>query len=63
MRSARKHLIWYTRRLEGGAQFCEHMNRLDDCDAQRAAVDAFMYEHGSRNERLAYSAAVPTTTH
>ena len=63
VRSARKHLIWYTRRLEGGEAFCEHMNRLDDCDAQRAAVDAFLREHGSRNERLAYSAAGPTTTH
>jgi len=63
VRSARKHLIWYTRRLEGGDEFCARMNRLDDCDAQRAAVDAFLREHGGRNERLAYSAVVPTTTH
>ena len=63
VRSARKHLIWYTRRLEGGDEFCARMNRLDDCDAQRAAVDGFLREHGGRNERLAYSAVVPTTTH
>ena len=63
VRSARKHLIWYTRRLEGGDEFCARMNRLDDCDAQRAAVDAFLREHGGRNERLAYSAVVPTMTH
>jgi tRNA-dihydrouridine synthase B len=54
VRSARKHLIWYTRRLEGGDEFCERMNRLDDCAAQRAALDAFMLDHGSRHERLAY---------
>ena len=63
VRSARKHLIWYTRRLEGGDEFCARMNRLDDCDAQRAAVDGFLREHGGRNERLAYSAVVPTMTH
>ena len=54
-------------RLEGGEAFCDHMNRLDDCDAQRAAVDAFLREHGSRNARLAYvangTAAAPTTMH
>ena len=63
VRSARKHLIWYTGRLEGGDEFCARMNRLDACDAQRAAVDAFLREHGGRNERLAYSAVVPTMTH
>jgi tRNA-dihydrouridine synthase B len=62
VRSARKHLIWYTRRLEGGEEFCERMNRLDDCASQRAAVDAFLREHGSRSDRLLYAAA-PATMH
>ena len=52
VRSARKHIIWYTRRLAGGAAFCERMNRIDEPDAQAAAVDGFLQEHGSRFGRL-----------
>ncbi len=57
VRTARKHLIWYTKRLAGGAEFCERMNRLDDCDAQAAALDAFLRAHGERDERLRYVAS------
>jgi tRNA-dihydrouridine synthase B len=59
LRTARKHIIWYTKRLAGGAAFCERMNRLDDCDAQAAALDAFLRDHGERYERLHYVAPQP----
>ena len=51
-RTARKHIIWYTRRLVGGDEFCERMNRIDQPDAQAAAVDEFLREHGRRFGRL-----------
>jgi tRNA-dihydrouridine synthase B len=52
VRTARKHIIWYTRRLIDGDAFCERMNRIDEPDAQAAAVDAFLEEHGRRFGRL-----------
>jgi tRNA-dihydrouridine synthase B len=55
VRTARKHIIWYTRGLVGGRAFCDEMNRLDDCAAQKRAVDAFLRRHGEHSERLAYA--------
>jgi tRNA-dihydrouridine synthase B len=52
VRTARKHIIWYTRRLVGGAAFCERMNRIDEPAGQIAAVDDFLREHGDRFDRL-----------
>ena len=52
VRTARKHIIWYTKRLVGGEAFCERMNRIDEPAAQAAAVDRFLQEHGERFERL-----------
>jgi tRNA-dihydrouridine synthase B len=52
LRTARKHIIWYTRALVGGVAFCDTMNRIDDCRAQARAVDAFLRDHGARFERL-----------
>jgi tRNA-dihydrouridine synthase B len=54
VRTARKHIIWYTRRLVGGEEFCDRMNRIDDPDAQAAAVDRFLQEHGGRHGRMRY---------
>jgi len=54
LRTARKHIIWYTRALAGGAEFCDRMNRIDDCRAQAQAVDAFLREHAARFGRLTY---------
>jgi tRNA-dihydrouridine synthase B len=54
VRTARKHLIWYTRRLKGGVQFCEHMNRLEHCGEQRRALDQFLHDAGARCDRLEY---------
>jgi len=48
VRAARKHIIWYTRRLVGGESFCDRMNRIDEPLAQAAAVDEFLHEHGCR---------------
>ena len=55
VRTARKHIIWYTRRLAGGQQFCERMNAIDGCTEQARAVDDFFAELGKRSERLVYS--------
>jgi tRNA-dihydrouridine synthase B len=56
VRTARKHIIWYTRRLEGGERFCERMNAIDDCAGQARAVDGFFRAHAARHERLHYEA-------
>ena len=54
VRSARKHIIWYLRELEGGEAFCAAMNRLETSVEQARAVAGFFdqYEH----ERLHYAA-------
>ena len=57
VRSARKHLAWYTRRLAGGEDFCARMNRIEEPHEQAAALDAFLREHGSRYGRLRYAVA------
>jgi tRNA-dihydrouridine synthase B len=54
VRSARKHIIWYTRGLAGGESFRERMNAIDDCAGQARAVDAFFRAHGVRHELLQY---------
>jgi len=55
VRTARKHIIWYTRCLEGGERFCEHMNAIEDCAGQARAVEAFFRAHAERHERLHYA--------
>jgi tRNA-dihydrouridine synthase B len=52
VRTARKHIIWYTRRLAGAGPFCARMNAVESCDEQRRLVDAFLQDHGRRHERL-----------
>ena len=52
VRTARKHIIWYTRDLVGGRAFCDEMNRLDDCEAQLQAVGHWFDELGEQHERL-----------
>ena len=54
VRTARKHIIWYTRQLQGGRQFCERMNAIDSCAEQANAVDDFFAALGERSERLVY---------
>ena len=57
VRTARKHIGWYVQDLVGGEAFRQQMNRLDDCDAQRAAVDAFFESQTKFGERLQYEPA------
>ena len=54
VRTARKHIGWYVRELAGGEAFRQEMNRLDDCELQRKAVDAFFQEQQALGERLRY---------
>jgi tRNA-dihydrouridine synthase B len=54
VKTARKHIIWYTRRLRGGVRFCERMNRLESCEEQRRALVEFLQEAGERHDRLQY---------
>jgi tRNA-dihydrouridine synthase B len=57
VRTARKHIIWYTSRLAGGAAFCERVNRIERCDEQLRAVDEFLRAHGDHDGRLRYASA------
>ena len=52
LRTARKHIIWYTKRLAGGAEFCARMNAIETILDQRRAVDEFLLEHGARHARM-----------
>jgi tRNA-dihydrouridine synthase B len=60
VRTARKHIIWYTRGLAGSAAFRQHMNTLDTTAEQMHAVAQFFDTR--QGERLAYSdPATPDT--
>ncbi len=52
LRTARKHIIWYTKRLVGGAAFCARMTAIETMEEQRRAVDEFLVDHGARYGRL-----------
>jgi tRNA-dihydrouridine synthase B len=53
VRTARKHLGWYSVSLEGGAAFRHEVNQLHDAAAQIAAVDRFFDRLAEKGERLA----------
>jgi tRNA-dihydrouridine synthase B len=57
VRTARKHIGWYVRSLEGGEIFRQQMNLIEDCDTQRAAVDTFFHSQRVLGERLQYAPA------
>jgi tRNA-dihydrouridine synthase B len=57
VRTARKHIGWYVHELVGGEEFRRRMNRLEDCDAQLAAVSAFFESQAALGERLQYRLA------
>jgi len=57
LRTARKHIGWYVRDLTGGEEFRQHMNRLESCDEQLAAVDGFFELQATLGERLQYRLA------
>ncbi len=54
VRTARKHIGWYVQALSGGEAFRRQMNLLEDCNLQRAAVDAFFESQLEFGERLQY---------
>ncbi|HYD96700.1 MAG TPA: tRNA dihydrouridine synthase DusB [Noviherbaspirillum sp.] len=57
LRTARKHIGWYVRELPGGEEFRQRMNRLESCEEQLAAVDAFFESQIALGERLQYGLA------
>lgn len=57
LRTARKHIGWYVRDLAGGEDFRQRMNRIESCEEQLAAVDAFFELQGKFGERLQYGPA------
>ena len=52
VRSARKHIAWYVRALPGGEALRQHINTLDDCEAQWRAVAEYFDGLGARMDRL-----------
>jgi tRNA-dihydrouridine synthase B len=54
VRTARKHIGWYVRELDGGEEFRQRMNLLESTSAQLAAVDAFFNMQQMQGERLQY---------
>lgn len=51
VRTARKHLGWYTRGLRGAHGFRQYMNTLDTARAQLAAANAFFDEQKAFSDR------------
>nr|WP_315399102.1 tRNA dihydrouridine synthase DusB [uncultured Duganella sp.] len=54
VRTARKHIGWYVRDLEGGEEFRRKMNLLESTDEQLLAVDRFFESQWTYGERLQY---------
>ncbi len=54
VRTARKHIAWYTRGLRGANLFRHRMNTLETTGEQLAAVNAFFDEQAQWSDRLVY---------
>jgi tRNA-dihydrouridine synthase B len=54
VRTARKHIAWYTRGLKGANLFRHRMNTLENTSEQLAAVNAFFDEQAQYSDRLVY---------
>jgi tRNA-dihydrouridine synthase B len=57
VRTARKHLHWYTERLAGSAQFRQAINAAESADAQRRIVRQFFGRLAIEGDRLCYESA------
>jgi tRNA-dihydrouridine synthase B len=55
VRTARKHLGWYTAALDGGEAFRRVMNACETTAAQLAAVNGYFDTLAHRDERLRYA--------
>ena len=58
VRTARKHIGWYVRELDGGEAFRQKMNLLESTFDQLQAVDVFFKMQAERGERLQYRPAI-----
>ncbi|MCU6501044.1 tRNA dihydrouridine synthase DusB [Rugamonas sp. A1-17] len=54
VRTARKHIGWYVRDLQGGEEFRQKMNLLVSTEEQLIAVDQFFESQWRHGERLQY---------
>ncbi len=52
VRIARKHISWYTKGLDGAAQFRHGMNQLQSIGEQLLVTDEFFLGHVAANEQL-----------
>ena len=55
VRTARKHLGWYSGGLAGGEAFRHEVNRLDNAAAQIATVNRFFDRLAACGDRLSYT--------
>jgi tRNA-dihydrouridine synthase B len=63
VRTARKHLGWYVRHMPDGEAFRQHINTLEDPQAQADALGLFLDQWAQTSDRmpLAEAAIAPTT--
>ena len=54
VRTARKHIAWYCKGLKNSHSFRHHMNTIDDCKDQLAAINAFFDSLKEDSENLIY---------
>ena len=59
VRSARKHIGWYTHGLPQAQAFRQAMNAIDDCDRQLAVVADYFERLGQQSDRLHYTTSEP----
>jgi tRNA-dihydrouridine synthase B len=59
VRSARKHIGWYTHGLPEAQVFRQTMNAIDDCDRQLAVVADYFERLGQLSDRLHYLTSEP----
>jgi tRNA-dihydrouridine synthase B len=64
VRSARKHIGWYSETLPGGEDFRDQLNTIESTAAQFAAVETYFSQLATRHERLPLDAyAADSTIH
>ena len=54
LRTARKHIAWYCKGLRNSHSFRHHMNTLETCESQLAAVNNYFAELKTYSNRLEY---------
>jgi tRNA-dihydrouridine synthase B len=52
VRTARKHLGWYVRHMPGGEAFRQHINTLEDPQAQANALGLFLDLWAQTSDRM-----------